>query len=542
MRRKFKAQTKHEYECLKGKNKVGYECEYYPNLKLQEIYCTFMDYYPQFGYAKVYDDLKKKEIVLDQLEFDSFSEIPTVVQSNFRYVSEYLPGSLDEADLCDFEEKLRLEVEEIISKIIGKGFCYSTSDLAKLEKKQEKDRRQLYLEEETYKWDFLFKKEKDLLKMRWFQSENQFHDLLKEILALPPHDAPIKFSWLINAIKGTKLINDYFLIILKEIDNLLFDYKHESLNKFVAGARTTEALKKYSSLIEKKLLAYLNELEKPCKNRHDYISIIAFTLNTIGSFDTYFSTILKKIDTFKDEYKYGAFKLLIEMMEKTELIKKYFLTLLNKIESIPGKGRYIIFRDLIYNVKGTDLISKYYSQVEATFLRLLKEIDSYDLYIGLNTYTFEVLLWAIEETKLLDKHFNLILKYIATIRHFYGYDRHLAFNNVCEVIKGTEVFQNHYPQIEKHFVTLLRSIDTLDGRNKYYGFNEIIKAAKHTELIINNFTRIESQFLTLLEGIDIIGEDERRSVFINLGHAIEETELTDKYKSLLEAKKQKYRN
>lgn len=540
MRRKFKSQTEKEYNCLKGQNKVGYECGYYLNLKTQEIHCTFIDFYPQFGYAKVYDNLKKKNIVLHQLEYDIFSEIPTVVQHTFNYVSDYVPDSLDEADLCAFEEKLKQEIEEIISKIIGKGFCYSSSDLDEFEKKDEEHRMQLYIEEETYKWDFLFEKEKDLLKMPWFQSENQFHALLKKILALPPHEAPIKFGWLINAIKGTELINDYFLIILKEIDNLLFNYKHESLHTFIVGAKATEALKKYSSLIEKRLLAYLYELDRPYQDRHDYISTIAFTLKFIGSFDTNFSTILKKIDTFKDDHKYPAFKSLINMVGKTELIKKYFLTLLNKVESIPGSGRYIIFQMLINHIKRMDLVSEYISQIEATFLRLLEEIDSYELYLGLNSFTFEELLWAIEETKLLDKHFDLILKYIATIRHLYGYDRHLAFNNVCKFIKGTKVFQNQYPQIEKHFVSLLRSIDTLDGRNKYNAFNEIIKAAKDTELIINNFTQIESQFLTLFESIDTIPTDNRYSMCKVLEYAIEKTELMDKYKSVLETKKQKY--
>ncbi len=140
---KFRAHTDREYKISNGnQHKMEYECEYYINeddLKRPvTIWCEFIDFFPLFGYEKIYGPggfEQSKDLILDQKDLDVFSSIPTVVHDSFKFKSEHLPDSSDKKDLQIFNEKIREEIEEFMPNIVGDGFCLSHEEIMELDEK-----------------------------------------------------------------------------------------------------------------------------------------------------------------------------------------------------------------------------------------------------------------------------------------------------------------------------------------------------------------------------------------------------------------------
>jgi len=136
--KRFKGQTEHKYKCSDGYHKLGYKGYYqYPKeVAPKKIYCKFTNYYPVFGYEKIYGPgglEKSKNLELSEDSLDNFSSIPTVVWDQFKFTSNHFPSSQSEKDGQVFLKKVWKEIEEIIPSIIGEGYCISHEEVLELD-------------------------------------------------------------------------------------------------------------------------------------------------------------------------------------------------------------------------------------------------------------------------------------------------------------------------------------------------------------------------------------------------------------------------
>jgi hypothetical protein len=216
------------------------------------------------------------------------------------------------------------------------------------------------------------------------------------------------------------------------------------------------------------------------------------------------SLFFENIDKYIDEYKYWTYSLLLKITKKEGLFQEYFEALLSVIDKFSDYyykciGFFeLIVLDFHNSVKATGLLVKYYSQIEAHFLILLSSIHKY--YEAQGRYelykdsAFFKLLRVANITGLLEEYLLKLLECLDTMRLGHRYP---AFNDLMIWIKGTELINQHYNQIESRFLALLNDIDKNYG-GKYKAFYLLIYAIKTTPLLDRTRVQIGVKFLSLL--------------------------------------------
>lgn len=229
------------------------------------------------------------------------------------------------------------------------------------------------------------------------------------------------------------------------------------------------------------------------------------------------------------------------------------LNLLNKwhsyrVDRFIDSKPYSNFSHFFKAIKGRkELMVSKLSVIESSFISFLNSIPlgkdgSYPITIGdKRILSFSILIEAVKNTQLFSKQISLINEKMLLVfsilkkgeeREYYKYLDDLAlkyheFSSLVHAIKGTELINTFYEQIEMQFKYIIKKkkLREIYEKNKWVLeetiFLDMIEAIKGADLIKNNFTDI-------LDSIDLFIQEKQLSeskAFFALLNAIKGTNV-----------------
>jgi hypothetical protein len=224
---------------------------------------------------------------------------------------------------------------------------------------------------------------------------------------------------LIDSIKNTELLSEYFLTLLDFFDKLPNYSKHRTFYELIKSIKGNELLIENYSKIE-----------------------------------TLFLALEERIEKIRDKNMYAAFYYLINAIKSTDLLDKYyskienqFLVLEENIANLPDKNRYGAFYCLINAVKSTDLLNKYYSKIEIQFLTLVESVEklAFSVFYANNELmliSFSDLVKVAIITGLIQKHVPVLLAIFPKLPRLSSlggpFTNGSIYFGIIDAIKGTK--------------------------------------------------------------------------------------------------------
>lgn len=278
----------------------------------------------------------------------------------------------------------------------------------------------------------------------------------------------VVFSSLLEAVEEVGLIEDFFPTFLETIEKFPNGYKFFPFDYLIKKIKETGLIEEYILTILK--IVDNSENKSPYWDKiHMFSKLIDSIKNTelqkrfYPQIETQFLALLKTLDSNYD------FHVLVETAKHTGLIEDYFLALLDAIDKFPNEDKFHMFFKLFDSIKNTELLNKYYSQIETQFLALLKTLDthpSYSVLIEIAKHTGlieEYFLALLDATdKLPDKSKGFLSIYRESIHNLHDKIKVCNFSNLIDSIKGTELLNKYYFQIETQLIVFLNKLQDKD--------------------------------------------------------------------------------
>jgi hypothetical protein len=227
----------------------------------------------------------------------------------------------------------------------------------------------------------------ELMNTKYSLIEIQFTDILNTIGKIDDNYIKrIAFSDFISQIKGTKLMNTkYSLIeiqftdILNKLDKINDDeYKRKELSKLISKIKGTKLLKE-------KLIDILNTIDNNYDKRYVFSDLLSAIKGT-KSLEEKFTDILNTIDKIDDDrYKIDFLSDLISAIKGTEVFENNFSAIEEIVQIILKKENLDIISKFVKNFEGTSILVDIFFKI-SDFLINCKPKTNY--YVYKNVYEY----------------------------------------------------------------------------------------------------------------------------------------------------------
>ncbi len=399
-------------------------------------------------------------------------------------------------------------------------------------------------------------KDTDLWSENYSRFEILFLILLDNVVKIGKKKKNKAFSKLIEVAKKTRLINDHLPTLLKAID-VIDENNNEYVFEALVQAWRDMGLKKeyfldFVNVIEKMgyhdyfVFSKLVKIAKEMDSMKEFFPILSEAIDEINNdadkyeaFETllniarreglttdYFPVLLESVKVL-GEYKYRFFLESCETAKEMGLmemyhaeIKRLFLTLLGDIDKLDDKDKYEAFFYLNLAIEGSELTDELYSLNETQFLNLIditNNLNKADAGTAFNRLTGLPM-----DTKLMQNHFLALL---GVLDKLYNYEKYSDFNYLLKRIKGTNLFDDYFYNIEKFYLDLLNNIDELPNKEKNKAIYRMIKVFKSNEVWSKYFSLIKTKFIAILNQFDKLPDSSQKFDYADLNSVIKDTDL-----------------
>ena len=313
----------------------------------------------------------------------------------------------------------------------------------------------------------------------------------------------------------------------------------EKLSSFRKNERVYRFVKFVKSVSESKISECLTEflyfIDKLSSERYLAYSKFIETIKGMTVIEDKFDDLLNLLNKWHSYSVYGT--------NGIRIWDSYIFV--NGIRIFINSEPFSAFSHLFKAIKGRkELITSKLSFIESSFISFLNTIPlgkngRYPITEGdKRILSFSILIEAVKNTQLFSKLFSLInekmILVISILKRGGARDkyndidalvlRYNEFSSLVQAVKGTELINTFYEQIETRFNYLLNGLSEIYRKNKWVLeetiFPDMIEAIKGTDLIKNNFTDI-------LESIDLFIQDDKlkSEAFSTLINAIKGTNV-----------------
>jgi len=235
-----------------------------------------------------------------------------------------------------------------------------------------------------------------------------------------------------------------------------------------------------------------------------------------------FPTVLVAIDKVlgnDDSENYKTFSALLDVAKVEGWIEEFFPTVLETIDKITGQRRYKTFYFLLNVSKETGRTEELFP----AFFESINKLTGHHSYLA-----FLELIGSIKGTELLNKFYsqieNRFLAFLETIYKLPEEDKIKAFSVLISSIKNTNILNTYFYQIETLFLNLLNSVANRPGIYLRVEFFVLIGSAEETGLI-------KEHIPAFLAAIDKFPNDDKVEMFYHLMDSVKRFALLNKFYS-----------
>ena len=413
-----------------------------------------------------------------------------------------------------------------------------------------------------------------LLNQYYTQIQSLFSEILMAVMENEEVDKSKKFKDLLEAIQGTRLMEEKLSELISAIKHLRQSYPDEKSSAFFNLLHVIEK----TDLIEKRfgeLLAVVENTRGMYKKSNAFINLMhkieaGQRDQLLDQYNTrikvLFSKILIGIERLsREEIKRIVLSNMIPWIKKANLFNHFYPQIKIIISKMLSEfirrsnGYQDYFIDMILMIKETNLITDNFSEllsaVEKISYGKIDKISEFSSFID-KIGVFSILLSSINETDLMEQFlsqietaFSNLLNTIENISN--NRYKRSAFGVLVVAIIETNLMDKFSSHIEAIFSNLLSEVEKLDDLNKFTGFyeifsirlptlkfqnlrkfNNLLVAIKGTDLMKKIFPHVEILYSNVLNLVENMPESKKkRNALHHLAEMIKETELVNKFDS-----------
>jgi len=255
----------------------------------------------------------------------------------------------------------------------------------------------------------------------------------------------------LNKEECENLLEEQFLIIVNKLDNVEKDfYRVRVFLRLIEAIKGTEILNTNYSLIKKKFTNFLVILDKMSDDylKLDIFSEMISTIKDTNLMKNKFDDISTVFENIPDKFKLFKISKLIPTLNGTGLMD--FNVALNTIDNLVlNYGKIVSFSRLINAIKRTKILKSNYSLIKKKFGEIIEKFE--DLHNA--SQAFISMITNIEGTELVTENFTVILDILYKLPE--GYKKKHAFTKFIDAIKFTDLIWEKELLIKKKFPEFL---------------------------------------------------------------------------------------